>query len=318
MKQTLTTTPSLRTRLELGLRSGVRKGATSLLWVLKIIVPVSFAVMLLQWSGWLHQLDFLLHPLMQLINLPAEAALPILLAITVSFYAALASIAVIPFSQGQVILIAIFITIAHMLIMEGIVQLKSGIGIVKITAFRLLAAIAVVLVASQFFDGTAANVALTTTAAAHSPLPALAKGWAWDTLRLAGKIAIIVLLVMLTLESLKALGWMAHLERFFRPVMRLLGLSDRTTTMWIAGAMFGLVYGAAVIREEAQRGHLSKEELERLHISLGINHSMIEDPALLLAFGVSVYWSVVPRLITAALATHLYRLSRPLRTALTG
>ena len=132
------------------------------------------------------------------------------------------------------------------------------------------------------------------------------------------KIAIIVLLVMLTLESLKALGWMAHLERFFRPVMRLLGLSDRTTTMWIAGAMFGLVYGAAVIREEAQRGHLSREELERLHISLGINHSMIEDPALLLAFGVSVYWSVVPRLIIAALATHLYRLSRPLRTALTG
>jgi hypothetical protein len=67
-----------------------------------------------------------------------------------------------------------------------------------------------------------------------------------------------------------------------------------------------LAYGAAVIVEEANEGHLGKEELEALHLSIGINHSLIEDPALFLALGLSAFWLWIPRLITAIIAVRLF------------
>ena len=111
---------------------------------------------------------------------------------------------------------------------------------------------------------------------------------------------------MVTLESLKSLGWIKYLLKISRPFTKVLGLSDRTATMWIAAAVFGLVYGGAVITEEAKNESITKEELECLHISIGINHSMVEDPALFLALGLNIFWLLVPRFVTAAIAVHLY------------
>ena len=65
---------------------------------------------------------------------------------------------------------------------------------------------------------------------------------------------------------------------------------------------------AGEIVEEAKEGHLNKEELEGLHLSIGINHSVVEDPALFLALGLNAFWLWVPRLITAMLAVRLLSL----------
>ena len=51
----------------------------------------------------------------------------------------------------------------------------------------------------------------------------------------------------------------------------------------ITALIFGLAYGAAVIVEEAKKGHLAKEELERLPLSMGINQAISEDLSLFLA-----------------------------------
>jgi len=45
---------------------------------------------------------------------------------------------------------------------------------------------------------------------------------------------------------------------------------------------------------------------ERLHISIGTNHSMVEEPALWLALGLNSFWLWVPRLITAVAAVQIY------------
>ncbi|MDO8687522.1 MAG: hypothetical protein Q7K41_02915, partial [Dehalococcoidales bacterium] len=86
-----------------------------------------------------------------------------------------------------------------------------------------------------------------------------------------------------------------------------LGLSQRTTTMWVAATIFGLFYGGAVIIAEAKNNTLSKDELERLHIFVGINHSMVEDPSLFAVLGLNAFWLWVPRLVTAIVAVQLYR-----------
>ena len=297
----------LRNQLTTGLRTGARNGGHSFVWICKIVVPVSFLITLLSWSGWLYRIDFLLNPLMAQINLPAQAALPIIIAVLTSFWAALAIMTVIPFSPEQMILIAIFISIAHMLIVEGIIQFKSGIGFAKITVIRLTAAILTVLVVAQFLGDTSQSVAVPAGIAAHTPFADVLRVWAVETANLVIKILVIIMIVMTALESLRALGWIEYLVKFFKPLMRILGLSDQVVTMWVAGAVFGVVCGGAVITAEAKNGLLSREELEHLHISIGVNHSIVEYPALLLATGVNVFWSLIPRFVAAVVAVHTCR-----------
>jgi hypothetical protein len=111
---------------------------------------------------------------------------------------------------------------------------------------------------------------------------------------------------MITLEIMKNYNLIDRIIRVMAPFLKLLGLGKETGFLWLTAATFGLTYGAAVIVEEAKEGHLSKEELERLHISIGINHSMIEDPLLFLSLGLGIFWMLVPRIVAAIIAVHLF------------
>ena len=90
--------------------------------------------------------------------------------------------------------------------------------------------------------------------------------------------------------------------------MRILGLSERTAILWVTSAIFGLMYGGAITIDKARDETFNKEELERLHISIGINHSMIEDPALFLALTLNPFWLWVPHLVMAIIAVQVYRI----------
>jgi len=303
----------LHIQLKAGFLSGAKKGGSIFVWVCKIIIPVSFAVAILQWSGWLYQIDFLLNPLMRLINLPAEAALPLIAGMVVGNYAAIASMAVLPLTVEQMTLIAIFSLIAHSLIMEGIIQFRSGINLAKITLVRIVAAILTVLVVSQFLGDTSQSIVVPAEFMAHTPFVEALRVWAAGMLSLSIKILVIIMLVMIVLELLKSLDWIKYLHKAFRPFMRILGLSNQAVMMWVAAAAFGLVLGSAVILEEATKGTLSKGELEPIHISIGINHSLVEDPALFMALGLNAFWLWVPRFVVAIIAVHALRAIRYLK-----
>jgi hypothetical protein len=170
-----------------------------------------------------------------------------------------------------------------------------------------------VLVVSQFFTDTSQSVILPASLAVNTPFIEVLKGWAIDTLGLCGRVFVIIMVVMMALYSLGSLGWIKYLHQFFRPLMKVLGLSDRAITMWIAGAGFGLIYGSAVIMEEAKKETSTKQELEHLHISIGINHSIVEETALFLVLGVNPLWLLIPRFLTATIAVHALRAIQYLR-----
>ena len=306
-----------RTQLRYGLRTGSRKGWGSFVWICKILIPTSFLVILIQWSGWLYQAVPLLNPLMRLINLPGEAALPIISGVLIGPYTTIAIVTVIPFSLEQITLIAIFTMIAHSLIIEGIIQHKSGINAAKITLIRLASAILTVFIVSQFFGDTTRSIIVPAYLTVATPFIEVLKVWGVGTIELLIKILIIIMAAMIALECLKSLGWMEYLLNFSQPVMKILGLSHRTALLWVTAVVFGLMYGGAVIIEEAKKGVLTKEELERLHISIGTNHSMVEEPALWLALGLNGFWLWVPKLITAVAAVQIYGAVRYFKKKLT-
>lgn len=96
--------------------------------MVKIIVPVSFFTSLLEFSGLLDALDFVLEPAMGLLNLPSIAALPLVVGMLSVIYTGIAAMIVLPLTNNQMTRIAVFLMISHNLVQEGIIQAKSRLG----------------------------------------------------------------------------------------------------------------------------------------------------------------------------------------------
>jgi hypothetical protein len=285
---------------------GLRKGNSGFWWMLRILVPISFLTLLLDFSGLLGRMDGLLAPVMGILSLPPAAALPLLVGMLTGIYGAVAAMAVLPLTPDQMTLIAIFLLISHGLPQETLVQAKSGIRPFKAVAFRLIASVLTVLAVAPFLDPTAPVSGAAEAAGAAKPafVPALT-AWGLSTGRLALQILVIITAIMVALELLKVYRLLPRLLRLMTPILRLMGLDGRVGMLWLTAGIFGIIYGGAVIVEEAKESGLDEETLTRLHLSIGINHAMIEDPALFLALGIGAFWLWIPRLVSAIVAVRL-------------
>ncbi len=277
--------------------------------MMKIILPVSFLTAVLAWTGWLGSVDFLLAPLMGFLGLPAVAALPILIGGLTGIYGGIAAMAVLPFTVAEMTLLANFLLISHNLIQEGVIQARSGLNPIKATLFRILASV-VTVYAMTFFIQTDPSAAVQAGAlgASTQAFRLMVADWGISMLNLSVKVFFIIMAILTLLEIAKSMGWVMPLVKALSPFLRILGLSEKVGILWMTAVVFGLTYGGALIVEEARQGHISKGELEELQLSIGINHSMVEDPFLFLTFGISALWLWVPRLITAMAATRMLTL----------
>lgn len=298
---------SMRSQLKEGFFVGIRRGWNGFVWMIKILVPISLLTGLLAWSGWIEKGQFIIQPVMDWLSLPAVAALPLMIGMLTGIYGGIAAMVVLPLTTEQMTLIAIFLLMAHNLIQEGVIQGKSGINPAKATVFRLVCATLTVMVVASFLKvNTTVPAAAVASEVIRQPFLLMLWNWAVTSSKLCLKIFFIIMTILTILEVLKKVGWIEYIVRLCRPVLKALGLSEKAGILWMTAALFGLAYGAAVIVEEANEGHLGKEELEALHLSIGINHSLIEDPALFLALGLSAFWLWIPRLITAIIAVRLF------------
>lgn len=277
------------------------------IWLLKILIPVSLATAMLDYSGWIHHLDFILKPVMASLSLPPSAALPILIGMTAGVYSSLAAMAVLPLSGDHMTIITVFILIAHNLPQEGIIQARSGINFMKTTLVRIVAALAACAAVAGYLQAEAGSAAASAAVALREwpTFGAFLQDWLVGMLQLGAKVFIIVIGVMTLIELMKEFNLIDVLVRFFAPLLRMMGLHQRAGVLWLTGALFGLAYGGAVIVQESGKLRLGPEEVEKLQLSIGINHSMIEDPLLFLPLGVSPFWLWVPRLAAAVAAVYL-------------
>ena len=299
---------TFRTRLKEGTLAGLKKGWDGFVWMMKIIIPISLFTAILDWSGLLSHLDFLLKPLMGWLDLPPAAALPLIIGMLSSVYGGIAAMIVFPFSAAQMTLMAVFIMTAHALIQEGIIQGQSGIHPLKATLVRIGAAVVTVLLMVPWVGSSTVMPAAADGALPVSPaFLEMIRHWAGTTFRLMAKIFFIIMALLTLLELLKAFGLIHPFVRVLGPFLRIMGLDQKVGFLWMTAVIFGLSYGGAIIVAEAKSGHLSRDDLELLHLSIGTNHSMIEDPPLFLPLGIHPFWLYVPRLVMAIVIVRLVR-----------
>ncbi len=307
---------TVRSKLKSGVVSGVRKGWSGLLWLLKILVPVSFATALLVHFGIIYQLDFVLAPVMNFLMLPSEAALPIIIGLFTGIYGAVASLAVLPLPVEQMTLVAIFLLISHNIIQESIVQGKSGLNVFAAAFFRIFVSIVTTYVCGKIMGATVPQMAGTAASVlehTQQPFSAMLLEWGVDISKLAVQIFCIIMPLMIVLETAKVFNLIQYITRLAAPVLAVMGLSRNTGMLWLTASLFGLAYGSAVLVEETKTSQFTKEELTRLHLSIGPNHAMIEDPALFLPLGIPALWLWVPRLAAAICIAYTFNALSMLR-----
>ncbi len=295
--------------IRINIQRGVTKGWRGFLWMLKIILPVSFATFLLDYSGWINRMDGLMEPLMGAIHLPAMAALPLLAGLLTGIYGGIAAMAVLPLTVDQMTLIAIFLLIAHSLIQEGVVQHQSGCPVWMATAVRLTAAVLTVFLLGWVLGPeTAVKTAGGASASAHVAFWPAIQAWGTAMAWLSLKILLIISALMIFMEILKQYHLIDKVVRIIEPFLGMLGLDRQVGMLWMTAVVFGITYGGAVIVEETRERRFPPEQLKPLHVSIGINHAMVEDPSLFLPLGIHPFWLWIPRLVTAVAFTHAYRL----------
>jgi len=296
-------------KLKSGIYQGLVKGWKGFVWLLKILIPISFVTALLVNYGLIYKLDFILTPAMTWLSLPASAALVLIIGLFTGIYGTVAALSVMPFSIDQMTLIAVFTLISHNIIQESIVQGNSGMNAVFAGFFRIFTAFLVTFICAKLMGvtlqagdaGSVGNLVKET-----KPFMVMLNSWGWGTLKLAVQIFCIIMPLMVIMELAKLFHIIHFITRIFSPVLSLMGLSRSTGMLWLTASIFGLAYGAAVIVEETRSNEYKKEDLTKLHLSIGINHSMVEDPTLFLPLGLPAFWLWIPRLVAAVIVTWLY------------
>ena len=119
-------------------KRGLTNGITTLIDLLKILVPVYVGVQILSISGLLNIIAEFCAPVMSIFGLPGEASLVMILSYFSGTYAALGALAAIKLTGLQITTIAIMSSIAHNLITEGAVVKKLGVSTLASVSVRLV------------------------------------------------------------------------------------------------------------------------------------------------------------------------------------
>lgn len=120
------------------LKRGVLKGLGTTWQLAKVIVPIYFFVTLLKYIGALPKIAEICTPFMNLVGLPGEASIAIVLGNFVNIYAAIGAITPLGLHSKEITIIAMMLLLSHTIFVESAVSEQTGISGVVMGILRLV------------------------------------------------------------------------------------------------------------------------------------------------------------------------------------
>lgn len=295
-------------RIRRAVLKALPKALKTSLWLLKIIIPVSFTVSLLNYFGVIEYVSQYLEPVFSIVGLPGNAAIVFLSSIFLSLYAPIAIFATLPLDGRDIVILAVMCLIAHNLLVECAVQQKTGSNYLLMFLLRIFSAFLVAYVLNLFLPTDLSKLDVSQTVQVSVSLIDELFNWLVSTILLVFKMTLIICGLMVLQHILDEFKVLDYLSRKLSPVMDVLGLPHSVSFLWLIAHTLGLTYGAAVMMEEVATGKLVKEDAKMLNLHIAVNHSTLEDTFLFAAIGVPVLWMVVPRFLLSMLLVWCVRL----------
>lgn len=280
------------------LRSALLPTWKSASWLLKLMIPISLAVTLLQHWGVLAWIAGYLNPLFSMLGLPGESAVLFISGAAAGTYAGVAAMMSVHLTLRQATIIGIMILICHALPMECTVNHKTGSNFLRMGLIRIFMA----FVAAMFLNLVLPDMAtpyLYMGAAADSSLMEVLQTWTLSQLKVAILVFLIIYVLMVIQSLIQLYSLLDPLSRFLAPLMRFFGLPRKAAYMWLVGNVLGLSYGSAVMLDLEERGQITREDANAVNYHLIMNHSMLEDTIVMAVTGISVFWILATRILFA-------------------
>lgn len=258
------------------------------LWLVKLTVGVSFAIMFLKYFNILPWVSNLLTPIFNAIGLPGEAAFPFVTGYFVNVYAAISVAVAFDFDVRSLTILSTMVLCAHNMITETAVQKKTGTSATRIVIVRTISAFTLAFFLNKLLPGEV----MAQLQGGYNQKPefmVLFKEWLASTATVVVKMTVLIYTLAILQKIMAEYGVIRWISKFLKYPLAFFGLPARTSFLWIVANTLGLAYGAAVMIEEVESGKVTKKDVNLLNTHIAISHSNFEDLFLLSAMGATWY-----------------------------
>jgi hypothetical protein len=270
-------------------------------FLLKIMIPISIIVKVLEEIGAIKIIGEYLSPTMGIVGLPGDFGIVLTTAMITNIYGALIVFFQFSltnsYSVAQVTILACMMLIAHTLPIEARVAQKAGVRLWYTLTLRIICAFIFGIILNLIFITfnlfQYENVLIWKL---EYTRPTLAQ-WALSQVGYFIMIFLIILCLMILMNILKITSTINKLNKFLKPALKFLGMSKNAAILPIIGMTLGLAYGGGVIVKEVKSKAISKKDAFLSISFMGLSHSLIEDTLLTLSIGASIFGILIGRVL---------------------
>jgi len=291
-------------RIVNSIKEALPKGLKTAYWLLKITIPVSFGVVMLDYFGGIDFVAKYTEPLFKFLGLPGVAAVVIITSVFTNIYSVIAVLTTLALPVRDGTIIAVMCLISHGFIIETAVLRKTGSSPIRMIILRLSATFITGWLLNLVMPGNS-SIIDETIVRDQLIFSDVIVNWLIVISKTIVKILVLVNLLLIFQRILEEFGLIDMLIKPLKPLIKLFGLPVNTSFSWIVANFLGLAYGSAVILDQLDTGKITKPEADILNHHIALSHSQLEDPLLFLTLGFGMGWLIFPRMIIAIIAVWL-------------
>lgn len=268
-------------------------------WIVRLTVAVSFVVFLMQYTGLINWISAWVSPVFHFFGLRGDAAMAFVSGYFINIYTSIGVISTLDLTVREITILATMSTAAHAIIVEGAVLHRTGTPTLYTIILRTLASLTLGILLNLILPGhpeAAIGSSLTASEvpvfAIQGPFWPMFAEWGIGMLRLALMMCGLIYLLNIIQRLLYEFGVMERISRLLSPLLKLFGLPEKTSFLWIVANVIGLSYGSAAMLDEVARGTITRREINLLNTHIGISHSNFEDLILYASIG-GIWWIIL-------------------------
>ena len=280
-------------------KTSFRPAFRTTLWLLRIMLPITLFVSILQYYGVISWAAQYLNPLFMYLGLPGSSSIVFLTAASLTTYAGIAVMLTMELTMREATILAVMALLCHALPMESAVMRKVGSNALTMSVLRIAAALAAAVYLNIVLPDMEGHLLRMSSSESASSLLAILEEWFFSSLRISAVLLSLIYFLMVLQRILDKYGIMRMLERPLRPLMMFFGLPENAAYLWIVGNVLGISYGSAVMIDLEEAGKITPEQANEANYHLAMNHSMLEDTLVFAAIGVSAVWVLSTRILFA-------------------
>jgi len=277
-------------------KTAIPQGTKTAFWLLKLTIPVSFAVFLLDYFGILLEIAKWVAPFFKLIGLSGQSSIVLITSFFTNIYSVIAVMTTLGTGHREGTILAVMCLISHALIVETTIQKRTGSKPWRMIVARLSASFIAAWMLNLILPEES-NIGSENFLRETKDFLSVLISWLKDISITTIKIVILVNLLLILQKILTEFDLIKWILKPFIPLLRLMGLPANTGFLWMVAYTLGLSYGGAIMISQSEEGKLSREDADLLNHHIAISHSQLEDPLLFVAIGCQYGILILPRIL---------------------